>query len=29
MFIFCNYDMLIQLKRTGIQVLGRGWLEYI
>jgi hypothetical protein len=24
MFIFCNYDMLIQLKRTGIQVLGRG-----
>jgi hypothetical protein len=24
MLIFCNYDMLIQIKRSGIQVLGRG-----
>ncbi len=24
MFVFCNYDMLIQLKKSGLQVLGRG-----
>lgn len=25
MYIFCLYDMLIQIKKTGIQILGRGW----
>jgi len=24
MFVFCQFDMLIQMKRTGIMVLGRG-----
>jgi hypothetical protein len=24
MYVFCNYDMIIQLKKSGIHVLGRG-----
>lgn len=29
MYIFCLYDMLVQIKKSGIMILGRGWLLYI